>query len=47
MFAFERNGDAVQEHLKEMTEIFKELSVIGHPVCEEDRVVYLFTRVIL
>ena len=34
-------GDSVQDHIKEMTEIFDALSVIGAPVDEEDRVVYL------
>ena len=36
-----REGDAVQEHIKEMTELFDELSVVGDPVSEEDRVVHL------
>ena len=36
-----REDGAVQEHIKEMTEIFDELSVIGDPLSEEDRVVYL------
>ena len=34
-------GSSVQEHIKAMTEIFESLSVIGDPVSEEDRVVYL------
>ena len=34
-------GDSVQEHIKAMTEIFESLSVIGDPVSEEDRIVYL------
>ena len=31
----------MQEHIKEMTELFDELSVVGDPVSEEDRVVHL------
>lgn len=34
-------GGAVQEHIRQMTEIFQELAVVGDPVGEEDRVVYL------
>ena len=34
-------GSSVQEHLKSMTEICDELSAIGEPVNEEDRVIYL------
>lgn len=34
-------GDTMQEHIKTMTEILDELSVIDEPVKEEDRVVYL------
>jgi len=36
-----KDGDSVQEHIKVMTEIFNGLSVIGDPIAEEDRVVYL------
>ena len=36
-----KEGDAVQEHIRIMTEIFEELAVIGAPVKEEDRVVHL------
>jgi transposase InsO family protein len=36
-----RDGSSVQEHIKEMTEIFDGLSVIGDPIEEEDRVVHL------
>ena len=36
-----REGDAVQEHIKEMTESFDELSVVGDPISKEDRVVHL------
>ena len=35
------NGGSMQEHLKAMTEVLDELSVIDEPVKEEDRVVYL------
>ena len=34
-------GDSMQDHIKSMTEVCDELSVIGEPVKEEDRVVYL------
>ena len=36
-----REGGSIQDHLKIMTEIFDELSVIGDHISEEDRVVYL------
>ena len=36
-----KDGGHVQEHVKAMTEIFEPLSVIGDPVSDEDRVVYL------
>ena len=36
-----REGGAVQEHIKEMTELFDELSVVGDPLSDEDRVVHL------
>ena len=36
-----KNGESVQEHVKAMTSIFEDLSVIGDPVSEEDRVVHL------
>ena len=36
-----REGESVQEHIRQMTEIFEELAVIGDPVNEEDRVVLL------
>ena len=35
------DGDSVHSHIKEMTEIFNSLSVIGDAVSEDDRVVYL------
>ena len=31
----------MQQHIKEMTEIFDSLAAIGNPVNEEDRVVHL------
>lgn len=36
-----KDGDSVTEHIKSMTEIFNELSVIGSPINDEDRVVHL------
>ena len=36
-----KDGDSVQTHIKEMTEIFSELSIIGYKISDEDRVVYL------
>ena len=36
-----QDGDSVQEHIRRMTEIFKELAVVGDPLEEEDQVVYL------
>ena len=36
-----KSDKSVQEHVKEMTDIFEELSVIGDPIEEEDRVVHL------
>ena len=36
-----REGESVQEHIRQLTEIFNELAVIGCPVEEEDRVVHL------
>ena len=36
-----KEGGSVQEHIKAMTETFNELSVIGDPITEEDRVVHL------
>ena len=35
------NGGSVQEHIKAMTEVLDELSIVDEPVEEEDRVVYL------
>ena len=36
-----KEGDSVQEHVRRMTEIFEELSVIDAPVSDEDKVVHL------
>ncbi|KAK3893175.1 hypothetical protein Pcinc_003000 [Petrolisthes cinctipes] len=36
-----KEGGSVQEHVKTMTEIFNELSVIGDQMNEEDRMVHL------
>ena len=36
-----KDGGSVQDHVKTMTEIFDELSIIGDPISEEDRVVHL------
>ncbi len=34
-------GGSVKDHIRELTEIFNEMAVIGDPVEEEDRVVHL------
>uniref|UniRef100_A0A1X7VWV7 Retrotransposon gag domain-containing protein n=1 Tax=Amphimedon queenslandica TaxID=400682 RepID=A0A1X7VWV7_AMPQE len=34
-------GQSVQEHIKSMTEVFSELSVIGDNISDKNRVVYL------
>ena len=36
-----KEGESVQRHVKRMTEIFEELSVIDDPISEEDKVVHL------
>ena len=36
-----KEGQSVQEHVKALTEVFNELSVIGDNIDDEDRVVYL------
>ena len=36
-----KEGESVQKHIKSMTETFESLSVIGDPMSDEDRVVYL------
>ena len=37
------DGDSMQAHLKEMLEIYEELSVIGEPLDETDKVIYLLS----
>ena len=34
-------GNSVQDHIRQMTEIFNSLSVMKAPLSEEDRVIYL------
>ena len=36
-----REGQSVQAHVKNMTEIFDELAIIGDALSDEDRVIYL------
>eukprot|EP00794_Sanderia_malayensis_P004207 gene4207-4768_t len=36
-----KESQSVQQHIKEMTEVFEELSIVGDPIEEEDRVVHL------
>ena len=36
-----KEGQRIQEHIKQITEIYDELSVIGDKIEKEDRVVYL------
>ena len=36
-----KEWESVQQHIKKMTAIFDELSVINDPITEEDRVVHL------
>jgi hypothetical protein len=36
-----KDGESIQKHIKEMTEIFDGLAVIDDPITEEDRVVHL------
>ncbi len=38
-----KSGEPVQKHVKQMTEIFEELSVIDNPISDEDKVVHLLT----
>ena len=38
-----KDSQSVSEHIRAMTEIFQELSIIGEPMEEEDRVVQLLT----
>ena len=41
-----KDGDSVHQHIKAMTEIFNELSVIGVEIGEEDRVVHLLASLL-
>lgn len=36
-----KEGDPAQEHVRKMTEVFEELAIVGEPLKEEDRVVFL------
>ena len=36
-----KDGESVQSHVKEMTEIFNELAIVGDTIEDDDRVVYL------
>ena len=36
-----KEGESVQEHIKAMTELFNELSVVGDAIKDEDKVIYL------
>ena len=36
-----KDGGSIQEHIKSMTEIFEELTIVGDKISEEDRVVHL------
>ena len=36
-----KESQPIQQYIKEMTEVFEELSIIGNPLIEEDRVVHL------
>ena len=36
-----KEGESVQEHIRQMTEIFESLSIMDDPVSDEDRVVHL------
>ena len=40
-----KEGRSVQEHMKALTEIFNELSVIGNNTDDKEIVVYLLARV--
>ena len=35
-----RDGNSIQQHIKEITELFEGLSVVGDAVSEEDRAVF-------
>ena len=42
LFSLKLNeGQSVQSHMKAMTEVFDELSIVGDPLTEEDKVVHL------
>ena len=36
-----KNGDFIQKHNRDMTEIFDELAAVDDPITEEDRVVHM------
>ena len=38
-----KDNESVQHHIKQMSEIFEELAVIGQPIEDEDRVVHLLS----
>ena len=38
-----KESQSVQQHMKEMTEVSEELSIVGDPIKEEDRVVHLLS----
>ena len=38
-----KDGQNVQEHVKNMIELFNELAIVGDNISDEDRVVYLLT----
>ena len=40
-YSLQLKEESVQEHIREMTELFEALAVIGAAVSDEDRVVYL------
>jgi len=37
-----KESQSVQQNIKEMTEVFEELSIVGDLIKEEDRFVHLF-----
>ena len=36
-----KDGNSVSDHIKEMTEMFNALAVIGEPICDDDQSLYL------
>ena len=38
-----KDGEPVQNHIKQIIEIFEELAVVGQPIEEEDRVVHILS----